>query len=261
MRTKRTESPPGQKPGHPISERPQRLPRRGTPSEPTPEKRGPKRPFVIDEMMKRVRHAVGDKPKAVLFELAERGYGSPFEILVACIITIRTLEEVSLPTSLRLLEAARTPAEVARLTPARIDELIHACTFHEPKSRTIHAIARRVVEEFGGDLPCDFETLTSFTGVGPKCANLVLGIACGEPGGIPVDIHVHRVTNRWGYVDAKTPEKSMAALEATLPRKYWVEINKLMVPFGKFVCTGKAPKCSTCPVLEFCRQVGVTTHR
>jgi endonuclease-3 len=223
--------------------------------------RGPKRPFDIDEMMARVRAAVADRPKAVLFELAERGYDSPFEILVACIITIRTLEEVSMPTSLRLLEVARTPAEVARLTPAAIDQLIHACTFHEPKSRTIHAIARRVVREFGGDLPCDFETLTSFSGVGPKCANLALGIACDQPGGIPVDIHVHRVTNRWGYVEANTPEKTMAALEGKLPKRYWVEINKRMVPFGKFVCTGKLPKCSTCPVLEFCRQVGVTSHR
>ena len=220
-----------------------------------------KRPFDIDEMVKRIRVAVGERPKAVLFELAERGYGSPFEILVACVITIRTPEEVSLPASLRLLDVARTPEDVAKLTPGRIDELIGACTFHEPKSRTIHAIARRVEEEFGGELPCDFEGLTGFAGVGPKCANLVLGIACGKPTGIPVDIHVHRVTNRWGYVAANTPEKTMAALEAVLPRRYWVEINKLMVPFGKFVCTGKAPKCSTCPVLEFCRQVGVTEHR
>jgi endonuclease-3 len=211
--------------------------------------------------MNRVRRAVADQPKAVLFELAERGYGSPFEILVACIITIRTLEEVSLPTSLRLFEVARTSAEMARLTPARIDELIHACTFHEPKSRTIHAIATRVMGEFGGELPCTFEGLTGFAGVGPKCANLVLGIACDTPGGIPVDIHVHRVTNRWGYVEVKTPEKSMEALEAVLPRRYWVEINKLLVPFGSSVCTGKLPKCSTCPVLEYCRQVGVTGHR
>ena len=150
---------------------------------------------------------------------------------------------------------------MARLTPAKIDELIHACTFHEPKSRTIHAIARQVVNEFGGQLPCDFETLTGLAGVGPKCANLTLGIACDKPGGIPVDIHVHRVANRWGYVDARTPEKTMAALEATLPRRYWVEINKLLVPFGKYVCTANAPKCSTCPVREFCRQVGVTEHR
>ncbi len=102
--------------------------------------------------------------------------------------------------------------------------------------------------------------LLSFPGVGPKCANLVLGIACGEPR-IGVDIHVHRVTNRWGYVAATTPEKTMAALEAKLPRKYWVEINRLLVPFGKHVCTGVRPKRSTCPVLEMCRQVGVTEHR
>jgi endonuclease-3 len=223
---------------------------------------GAKRPFDIDDVMRRVRAAVKDKGKAVLFELAERGYRSPFEILVACVITIRTLEEVSLPTSLRLFEVARTPEAVARLKPRQIDELIRTCTFHEPKSRTIHAIARRVVDEFGGELPGDFDTLTSFAGVGPKCANLVLGIACDRPGGgIPVDIHVHRVTNRWGFVSASTPEKTMAALEEKLPRRYWVEINKLLVPFGKFFCTGKAPKCSTCPVLEYCRQVGVTELR
>ena len=139
--------------------------------------------------------------------------------------------------------------------------MIHACTFHAPKARTIRALAKRVVEEFGGTLPCDFETLTSFAGVGPKCANLTLGIACDRPGGIPVDIHVHRVTNRWGYVQASTPEKTMTELERVLPRRYWVEINKLMVPFGKHVCTGTAPKCSSCPLLDMCRQVGVTHHR
>jgi endonuclease-3 len=222
---------------------------------------GRKAPFDIADVVRRLRADVASRPKPVLFELAERGYGSPFEILVACVITIRTLEEVSLPTSLKLFEVARTPEQVAKLSPQRIDELIHACTFHGPKAKTIHGIATRVVKEFGGRMPCDFETLTSFSGVGPKCANLVLGIACDRPGGVPVDIHVHRVTNRWGYVSAGTPEKTMAALEAVLPKRYWVEINKLLVPFGKFVCTGKLPKCSTCPVLKYCRQVGVKVHR
>jgi endonuclease-3 len=212
-------------------------------------------------MMRRVSDAVRGYPKAVLFELAERGYGLPFQILVACVITIRTLEEVSLPAALRLFETANTPGEIAELGPERIDELIRTCTFHGPKSRTIYGIAQRAMEQFGGKVPCDFDALTSFAGVGPKCANLVLGIACDKPGGIPVDIHVHRVTNRWGYVRAGTPEKTMSELEKVLPRRYWVEINKLMVPFGKHVCTGKLPKCSTCPVLEYCRQVGVTAHR
>lgn len=213
-------------------------------------------------MMHRVAQAVRDYPKAVLFELADRGYDSPFQILVACVITIRTLEEVSLPTALKLFQTAATPQDVAGLGPARIDALIRTCTFHGPKSKTIHAIAVRTLEQFGGELPCDFEGLTSFTGVGPKCANLVLGIACGKPTGIPVDIHVHRVVNRWGYVSANTPEKTMAQLEAVvLPRRYWLEINRVMVPFGKHVCTGKLPCCSTCPVLEYCRQVGVAAHR
>ena len=141
-----------------------------------------------------------------------------------------------------------------------IDALIGACTFHEPKARQIHEIAKRVMEEHGGELPCDLDVLLSFKGVGPKCAHLALGIACGQAR-ISVDVHVHRVTNRWGYVAAPTPEKTTAALEAVLPRRYWVEINKLLVPFGKHVCTGVAPKCSTCPVLSMCRQVGVTARR
>ena len=109
-------------------------------------------------------------------------------------------------------------------------------------------------------MPCDLEALLSFRGVGIKCANLVLGIACGQPR-IGVDIHVHRVTNRWGYVATSTPEKTTVALEGVLPPRYWVEINALLVPFGKHVCTGNAPRCSTCPVLAMCRQVGVTSHR
>jgi endonuclease-3 len=141
-----------------------------------------------------------------------------------------------------------------------IDALIGACTFHEPKARQIHEIAKRAVGELGGNIPCDAAVLTSFHGVGPKSAHLVMGIACGEPY-IGVDIHVHRVTNRWGYVQTTTPEKTMAALVEKLPRRYWVEINKLLVPFGKHVCTGVAPRCSTCPVLALCQQVGVTTHR
>ena len=212
----------------------------------------PKRPFDIDLMMQRLREAVAPFPKAALFELAEEGYGTPFEQLVACIISIRTLDEVTLPTARRLFQRAHTPAQVAALTPAEIDALIKPSVFHEPKSRTIHALALRVVDEFGGELPCDRETLLSFAGVGPKCANLALGITCGQPF-IGVDVHVHRVTNRWGYVRAKVPEETMAQLETRLPREYWVEINRLLVPFGKHICTGKSPQCPTCPVLDMCR--------
>ena len=195
-----------------------------------------------------------------MFELAERGHRTLFEQLVACIISIRTLDEVSLPTALALFARASTPAAMAKLSVSTIDSLIHDSAFHGAKARQIRDIARRTVDEFDGALPCDAAVLTSFHGVGPKCANLALGVACGTAA-IGVDIHVHRVTNRWGVVATRTPEQTMAALERVLAKRYWVEINRLLVPFGKHVCTGVRPKCSTCPVLEYCRQVGVTTHR
>jgi len=195
-----------------------------------------------------------------MFELADRGHASLFEQLVGCIISIRTRDEVSLPTALDLFERASTPAAVAKLSVAQIDRLIAASTFHRAKADTVRSIATRAVEEFDGKLPCDFDVLTSFKGVGPKCANLALGIACGQSR-IGVDIHVHRVTNRWGVVATRSPEQTMAALEKILPRRYWIEINRLLVPFGKHVCTNQRPHCSTCPVLEMCQQVGVTNPR
>ena len=216
--------------------------------------------FDIDAAMDCIRECVRAFRKAALFELADDGFASAFEQLLACIISIRTRDEETVPISRRLFARARTPAEVAALTVAEIDALIAPSTFHEAKAPQIHEIARRTVAEFGGELPCDLETLLTFRGVGIKCANLVLGIACGQPR-VGVDIHVHRITNRWGYVAASTPEKTTAALEKILPQRYWVEINALLVPFGKHVCTGNAPQCSRCPVLAMCRQVGVTNQR
>jgi endonuclease III len=222
--------------------------------------RARKRSFDIEEAMPRLRAAVAPYPKAALFELAAEGHSSLFEILIACVISIRTRDETTLPVARGLFAQARTPDEVAKLSVARIDLLIQSCTFHEAKAKTIHDIAQRSVQEHGGVLPCDRDVLLSFHGVGPKCANLTLGIACGLPL-IGVDIHVHRVTNRWGYVETATPEQTMTALQDKLPRAYWVEINALLVPFGKHICTGARPKCSTCPLLEMCRQVGVTSAR
>ncbi|MBF2074147.1 MAG: endonuclease III [Synechococcales cyanobacterium C42_A2020_086] len=219
-----------------------------------------KQPFDIDDAMQRLRVAVQPFPKAAMFELAAQGYCSPFEQLIACIISIRTYDEVSLPVARRLFERANTPEAMVRLTPAGINELIRDCTYHEPKSQQIWEIANRLVREYDGVLPCDEALLRSFKGVGPKCAHLALGIACGQPY-ISVDVHVHRVTNRWGYVQTRTPEKTLAALEQILPQRYWVEINELLVPFGKHICTGNLPKCSTCPLLSMCQQVGIENHR
>ncbi|MEO2090677.1 MAG: endonuclease III [Gemmataceae bacterium] len=217
-------------------------------------------PFDVNKALPLLREAVAPYPKSALFELFAEGYTSVFGILVACSISSRTCDEVTLPVARELFAAARTPADVAALTEKQIDTLIRRCTFHEPKAKTIRTISTETVSKHGGVLPCDPDTLLAFKGVGPKCANLALGIACNRPL-IGVDIHVHRVTNRWGLVQAKSPEKTVAALQEALHQANWVEINALLVPFGKHVCTGVKPKCSTCPLLAMCRQVGVTEYR
>jgi len=219
-----------------------------------------KRPFDIEVAMPLLRKATAPYPKAALFELAAEGYSSVFEVLVACIVSIRTRDEQTLPIARRLFATARTPAAMLDLSVAEIDALIVPATYHETKAGTIREVARRAVAEHGGTLPGDYDTLVSLKGVGPKCASLTLGVACGEAR-IGVDVHVHRVVNRWGYVATTTPEKTMAALQEKLPRPYWVEINALLVPFGKHLCTGAKPRCSTCPLLDMCQQVGVTSHR
>ncbi len=223
------------------------------------------RPFDIDVALERVGEAVAPYPAAAMFALRDGdeghpGYGTLFQQLVACILSIRTYDEVSLPVARRLFRRAATPAEVGALSEDELAALIAESSFAPAKARQIRAIAERTVEEFGGTLPADDGVLQSFTGVGPKCAHLALGVATGAPY-VSVDVHVHRVTNRWGYVTAGTPEKTLAALERVLPTRWWVEINRRLVPFGKHVCTGVRPRCSTCPVLEMCARVGVTSHR
>ena len=219
-----------------------------------------KRPFNIHTVLGRIRLEVKQFADAAMFDLADQGYATPFHQLAACIISVRTRDEVSLPAAIRLFKVAPTPEAVSQLSVKRIVELIRPSSFYETKAYNIRDLALRVAAEYGGELPCDFEVMTSFRGVGPKCANLTLGIACGATE-ISVDIHVHRVTNRWGFVRAPTSEATRRVLEERLPRNYWVEINRLLVPFGKHVCTGSLPKCSVCPVLEYCRQVGVIAHR
>ena len=211
-------------------------------------------------VMEQVAEAVRPFPKAAMFELAEKGHDSPFEQLIGCILSIRTYDEVSLPVSLNLFARARTPQEIAAMDVAELTKLIQRSSFAERKAEQIIAIAQQVATEYNGELPCDRDLLLAFSGVGPKCANLALGIACDQKV-ISVDIHVHRITNRWGYVAEKTPEKTMEALQARLPEKFWIEINRLLVPFGKHICTASRPHCSTCPVLAMCQQVGVEAHR
>jgi endonuclease III len=219
-----------------------------------------KQPFEISSAMGRIRQAVQPFPKAAMFELAEKGYKTLFQQLIGCIISIRTYDEVSLPTAVRLFEVAPGPQQIAQLTQQQIFKLIAPSSFAERKAGQILAIAQQVIDRYQGELPCDEQILLSFNGVGLKCAHLALGVACGQPF-ISVDIHVHRVTNRWGYVSTASPEQTGLALEQILPQPYWIEINQLLVPFGKHICTASLPHCSSCPLLDMCRQVGVTAHQ
>jgi endonuclease-3 len=220
----------------------------------------PKKPFDIDVVVRRIRKEVAGFADAAMFDLRTRGFATVFQQLIACIISIRTLDEVSLPAAIRLLEVAPDATSMSRLSEGEIDRLIATSTFHETKSKQIRAIAAATVAEYGGELPADAEVLMSFSGVGPKCANLALGVAADQEH-ISVDVHVARVTARWGYVAPAGPDRVRRQLELKLPKRYWIEINRLLVPFGKHICTGQLPKCSTCAVLEYCRQVGVGAHR
>ncbi|MGF1491751.1 MAG: hypothetical protein ACFBSC_04710 [Microcoleaceae cyanobacterium] len=212
--------------------------------------------FDIDQVIELLRDAVQPFPKAAMFQLAEEGFNSLYEQLISCIISIRTYDETSVPVSRRLFAQARTPAQMVELSTAKILELIQDCTFPENKAEQIRQISQQILQEFQGELPPDPQILTEFKGVGPKCAHLALGVALDYPC-ISVDVHVHRVTNRWGYVATKAPEKTMKALENQLPQQYWVEINRLLVPFGKHICRGNQPKCNSCPLEMMCAQVGV----
>lgn len=249
----------------PPAPRPPRAVRGDGPPLPPPPAPRPADAFPIDAVLARVADAVRAYPRAAMFALRDGDDGAPphaslFEQLVACILSIRTTDEVSLPVARRLLAHAATPHALAALDVAAIDARIADVTFHDRKAVQLQAIARRIVDEFDGALPADPAVLQSFAGVGPKCAHLALGVALDRPY-ISVDVHVHRVTNRWGYVAASTPERTLAALERTLPERHRVRINALLVPFGKHVCTGVRPRCSTCPVVHDCARVGVDAWR
>jgi endonuclease-3 len=219
-----------------------------------------KKPFDLNDMLQRIDSAIQPYPKAAMFELQEKGYQSLFEQLISCIISIRTLDETTIPVSLKLFAIARTPQEMLKLSPQQLEAILYGTQYPGQKAYTMLGVAKTAVEEYGGTLPADYEKLTALKGVGPKCAKLALGVAANFPG-ISVDVHVHRVVNRWGIVGTKTPEATMRALEEVVPQKRWIDINRLLMPFGKHICVLHSPFCSTCPVLDYCRQVGVTKHR
>jgi len=184
----------------------------------------------------------------------------PFRLLIACIISLRTKDEVTAQASARLFVRAATPRTMARLPIRTIAREIFPAGFYNTKAGQIRTIAERLVADHAGQVPASREMLLSFPGVGRKTANLVLGLGFGVPA-ICVDTHVHRISNRLGLVRTRTPEETERSLEGVLPRRHWIVINDLLVTFGQNVCHPTSPHCSTCPLAKRCPRVNVARHR
>lgn len=184
----------------------------------------------------------------------------PFRILISCLISLRTKDEVTAQASARLFRLARTPRAMLALPASRIARAIYPAGFYRTKAKTIKALCRTLLEKHGGKVPDSLESLLRLKGVGRKTANLVVTIGYGMPG-ICVDTHVHRISNRLGIVRTQTPEQTEFALRHVLPRRHWIPFNDLLVTFGQNVCKPISPRCSSCPVSSLCPRIGVTVHR
>jgi endonuclease-3 len=184
----------------------------------------------------------------------------PFRILVSTILSLRTKDEVTRDASKRLYALADTPETMMRLSVDEIEKAIFPVGFYHNKAANIIEICRTLVENYGGQVPDDLDELLTMRGVGRKTANLVVTIGYGKPG-ICVDTHVHRISNRLGYVSTSSPNETEFALREKLPEKYWIDYNDLLVTFGQNLCKPISPLCSQCPIHDHCMRIGVTVHR
>jgi endonuclease-3 len=184
----------------------------------------------------------------------------PFKVLISCILSLRTQDSTTAQASRRLFALADSPETMVRLTAKKIEQAIFPVGFYRTKAKTILEICRSLNENYRGRVPDEIDELIKFKGVGRKTANLVVTLGYNKPG-ICVDTHVHRISNRWGYVKTATPEKTEVALREKLPKQYWIEYNDLLVSFGQQLCRPISPLCSQCPVAKYCSQIGVTVKR
>jgi len=185
---------------------------------------------------------------------------SPFHVLISCILSLRTQDATTAQASRRLFALAGTPAEMRRLSTRKIEKAIYPVGFYRTKAKTIREICRTLIENYAGRVPDEIDELLKLKGVGRKTANLVVTLGYRKPG-ICVDTHVHRISNRWGYVRTKNPKETEFALRQRLPKRYWIEYNDLLVSFGQHLCRPISPMCSQCPVEKYCNKVGVKIHR
>ena len=213
----------------------------------------------IDKIVKILRDMTKKWKEPIVTELTKKTH-DPFKILISTIISLRTKDDVTREASKRLYELADTPDELLKLDPADIEKAIYPAGFYRNKVKTIQNICRILIAKYQGKVPDDLDELLLIKGVGRKTANLVLTMGYGKDG-ICVDTHVHRISNRLGYVSTRNPEETEFALREKLPREYWKEYNDLLVTFGQNLCKPISPLCSQCPIHNFCKRVGVGNHR
>lgn len=184
----------------------------------------------------------------------------PYPILISCLISLRTKDDVTDRASQKLFQKASTPQKMIKLSQTSIEKLIYPAGFYKTKAQRILEISKDLLQRFNGKVPDQMEDLLSLKGVGRKTANLVLTLGFGKDG-ICVDIHVHRISNRLGLVKTKNPLQTELALQKVLPKPYWKIINDLLVPFGQNLCRPISPFCSQCPIVSYCKRNGVTHSR
>ncbi len=206
-----------------------------------------------------IRRAIRPFQAPTVTQIAEKSR-DPFRVLISCLISLRTKDEVTDIASNRLFAKADTPAQMLQLREHEIAKLIFPAGFYRTKARHIREISRTLMNGYAGRVPDTLEELLKLKGVGRKTANLVLTVAYGKPG-ICVDTHVHRISNRLGWVKTKTPEQTEMALREILPKRYWIPINDWLVTFGQNICQPVSPWCSKCPLEKDCPQTGVKYRR
>jgi endonuclease III len=217
------------------------------------------RPEEIHDALRILRRAVRRWQEPVVGVVAKESR-DPFRILIACVLSLRTKDRTTAEASHRLFALATDPASMVRLPLSKIQKAIYPVGFYRTKSKQIQEICRRLLETYDGCVPDSIDDLLTLPGVGRKTANLVVTVGYRKPG-ICVDIHVHRISNRWGYVKTKTPEQTEQALSRKLPAKYWITFNDLLVPFGQNVCQPVSPYCSRCKLTMYCDRIGVVRSR
>ncbi|MBF0512147.1 MAG: endonuclease III [Candidatus Omnitrophica bacterium] len=213
----------------------------------------------IAQVIKTLQAAIRDWPSPSV-TMVGRKFKSPFLVLISCLLSLRTQDKTTLGACQRLFRKTETMEWMLKIPLGRLEKLIYPVGFYKTKAVRIHEICQDLIERFGSQVPDDMEALLTLKGVGRKTANLVLTEGFGKPG-ICVDTHVHRISNRLGYIKTQTPEETEFALRKKLPARYWIEYNALLVSWGQNVCKPVSPKCSVCPVHNICRKVNVGKSR